>query len=461
MKAVLMFSARGGGFLLALVAGVLAIVLATGVAAAKMCGSGVVCACGDTVQGVAVLQSDLGVCQAHGLLMSTGSVLDCAGHTITGADPLTGEWYGIHLDTVSGAQVRNCHVTTFRRGLRVIGGGSHTLVGNELSRNKYGIDLAGQTAANRIEGNIIRDSRDEGIHVGTGASDNLIVGNQIINSKSENVYLLEASGTRVIGNVLVDAGNASVFIKHSTNSYVASNLVWDTGIELRGDSWGNILENNHLRGGDGFLFEAYQEDVWKYPHDNQVRGGTVFNAKPCVRMFGAHDNHVQGVTIDDDCGAIQEAPAGGLSPPFGNIFDLTVTEPGPAGARAAVQVTTSAREVHAGDVITLGLAVHNGPTNVPLDLYVGVLLPDNQIGFFASQGGFSTAPSAMVPLQPAAPSSFSLALPRFVEVALPGGTPPGTYQFFAAFLVPGALADGAVAAGELAAFALESFTVQP
>ena len=76
-----------------------------------------------------------------------------------------------------------------------------------------------------------RDSRDEGIHVGTGASDNLIVGNQIVNSKAENVYLLEANGTRVIGNVIVDAGNAAVFIKHSTNSYVASNLVWDTGIE--------------------------------------------------------------------------------------------------------------------------------------------------------------------------------------------------------------------------------------
>jgi parallel beta-helix repeat protein len=364
------------------------------------------------------------------------------------------------LAAVTGAQVRNCHVTTFRRGLRVIGGGSHTLVGNELSKNKYGIDLAGQTAANRIEGNVIRDSRDEGIHAGTGASDNLIVGNQIVNSKAENVYILEASGTRVIGNVIVNAGNASVFIKHSTDSYVASNLVWDTGIELRGDSWGNILEHNQLRGGDGFLFEAYQEDVWKYPHDNQVRGGTVFNAKPCVRMFGAYDNHVQGVTIDDDCGAIQEAPAGGL-PPSGNTFDLTVTEPGPAGARSAVQVTTSARELRAGDVLTLGLAVHNGPTNVPLDLYVGILLPDHQIGFFASQGGFSTAPAAMVPLQPAAPSSFSLALSRFVEVALPVGTPVGIYQFFAACLIPDALADGVVTAEELAAFALESFTVEP
>lgn len=455
----LIFSARVGGFFLALAA--LGIPLAPGASSAKVCGGDVACECGDRVQGVAVLQSDLGVCPGLGLAMSTGSVLDCAGHTITGTDPLPGEWYGVELDTVSGAQVRNCRVTAFRRGLRVIGGGGHTLVGNKLFKNKYGIDLAGQTAANRIEGNVIQDSRDEGIHVGTGARDNLIVGNQILGSKLENVYLLEASGTRLIGNVVVDAGNAAIFIKDSVNNYVADNIVWDTPIQLRGDSWGNVLENNDLRG-DGYVFEAFQEAVWKYPHGNQVSGGTVFNAGTCVQMLGAYGNVIQGVRIDDDCGAVEEVPTGGLQP-FGNSFDLTVTEPGPAGSRSAVQVSTSARELHAGDVLTVGLAVHNGPTNVPLDLYVGVLLPDNQIAFFSSPGvigGLTTVPSGLRPMQ-AAPPSFSLTLPRFVEVALPVGTPPGTYYFFAALLGPSALADGVITASEVAALDLEWFTVQP
>ena len=81
----------------------------------------------------------------------------------------------------------------------------------------YGIDLADAAAGIRIESNTIRDSGDEGIHVGTGASDNVIVGNQFVNSKDENVYLLAASGTRVIGNVMVDArSGAGIFIKHST-----------------------------------------------------------------------------------------------------------------------------------------------------------------------------------------------------------------------------------------------------
>jgi len=441
-----------------LAAGVLGVVLAPGAASAKVCGGEVACECGDSVRGVAVLQADLGVCPGLGLGMTTGAVLDCAGHTITGSD-LADARYGIELDAVVGAQVRNCRVTAFRRGVRVSGGGSHTLAGNELFKNKYGIDLAGQTAANRIESNIIRDSRDEGIHVGTGTSDTLIVGNQIVGSKLENVYLLEARGTRVVGNVVVDAGNAAIFIKHSTDSYVADNVVWDTPIDLRGDSWGNVLANNDLRG-DGYLFEAFEEATgWTYPHDNQVRGGTVFNAGACVRMLGAHDNRIQGVRIDDDCGTVQEVLTGGLQP-FGNVFELTVTEPGSAGARSAVQVSTGAQELHAGDVLTLGLAGHNGPTNILLDLYIGVAFPDHQVGFFTSpeRGWFGTA---VVPWQPAVPKGFSVTLPRFVELTLPVGTPPGTYVFFAAFLLPGALVDGVVAVNEVVAWDLESFTVHP
>lgn len=454
----LICSARVTALVLAVAVVVGTVLLAPGRTAAKTCGGDVACQCGDSVQGLAVLQSDLGICPGHGLLMSTGSVLDCAGHAITGTDPLPGEWYGIVLNSISGAQVRNCRVTAFRRGLRVFGGGANTLVGNEIVRNKYGIDLAGETGANRIESNVIRDSRDEGIHVGTGARDNVIAGNQIFGSKAENVYLLEASGTRVTGNVVVDGGSAGIFIKHSTASYVADNIVWDTPIQLRGDSWGNVVVSNDLRG-NGYFLEAFlDERGWTFPHDNQASGGSVFNAGTCVRVLGAHDNRIQGVRIDDDCVAVVQEPAGGFEP-FGNVFDLTVTEPGPAGSRSAVQVSTSARELGAGDSLTLGLAVHNGPTNVPLDLYVGVLFPDNQMWFFTSpeRGGFSTAVTSLEPVPP----SFSLTVPRLVDIVVPAGAPAGTYQFFAALLVQGALADGVVTLNEVTAWDVEPFTVRP
>jgi parallel beta-helix repeat protein len=455
---------RRNRFVLVLATCLLSIALFASPSSAKECGGDIACACGDTVRGVAVLQSDLGVCPGLGLGVTTGSVLDCAGHTVTGSG-IPGAWYGIELDSVSGAQVRNCRVTAFRRGLRISGGGGHWLVGNEVfETGNYGIDLADATAGNRIESNVIRRSGDEGIHVGTGASDNAIVGNEIVDSKAENVYLLAASGTRLIGNVVVHTRNngAAIFIKHSVNTYVADNVVFDNPIQVRGGSRDNVFEDNALRG-DGYVFEAYSDNNGlTYPQRNQVTEGTVFNAERCVQLAGAYDTLVHGVTAGNcTLAAVTEDPVG-LEPPFRNDIDLTMKDPEWSEARAAVQVSTTSRTLHAGDVLSVGLAVHNGPTNVELDLYVGLFLPDNQIAFFAGSGpaGLRLPPAAPTPMQRLSQGS-SVTLPRFLEVALPPGVPSGTYQFFAALVKPGALSDGFVDGSELAGFDLEEFTIAP
>jgi parallel beta-helix repeat protein len=395
--------------------------------------------------------------------MTSGAVLDCAGHTITGS--VVNGWDGIELDGVVGAQVRDCRITTFRQGLLVRGGGGHWLVGNEISKtNNYGIDLAKATTGNRIERNTIRDSGDEGIHVGTGANDNTIVGNHFVNSKKENVYLLAAHGTRVIGNVVVHTRNdgAGIFIKHSTNTYVADNIVFDNPIQVRGGSQDNVFEDNALRGfGSGYVFEAYVENgAVTYPQHNHVTEGTVFNAERCVHLKGAYHTLVNGVTAGNcELAAVTDDPAG-LPPPFENHVELTMKEPEREEARAAVQVSTTSRALHAGDVLSVGLAVHNGPTNADLDLYVGLFLADGQIAFFTSQGlgGLHLPPTAATPMQRLGKGS-TIAVPRFLEVALPPGVPPGTYQFFAALVKPDALSDGVVTASELAAFDLEQFTI--
>ncbi len=193
---------RHNRFLLVLATCLLSVALGPSQSSAKDCGGDVECECGDTVQGHAVLRANLGVCKETGLFVANGSLLDCDHHTITGR----GQEAGVLFDNANGAEVHNCGITNFQIGVRVKGGQGNAIVGNEILDNeKYGIDLADAAAGVRIESNTIRDSGDEGIHVGTGASDNVILGNQFVNSKEENVYLLAASGTRVIGNVMVDA----------------------------------------------------------------------------------------------------------------------------------------------------------------------------------------------------------------------------------------------------------------
>ena len=445
-------------FVLIFAVGWISVGLALDGASAKDCGGEVQCECGDTVQGRAVLRADLGVCKETGLLVANGSLLDCDHHTITGR----GQEAGVLFDKANGAEVHNCSITDFQIGVRVKGGQGNAIVGNEiLGSEKYGIDLADAAAGVRIEANTIRASDDEGIHVGTGASDNVILGNQIQKSRAEHIYLLHASRTVVIGNVVSDSreAGAGIFIKHSDNSYVADNIVWDTPIQLRGGSWGNVLEDNALRDfGSGYVMEALNEGgVWSFPHDNHVRAGTVFNAEACVELDGANNNRVESVTIDDVC--IPVRPAGALDPALGNVVDLQQTHQEQLAARAAVQVATNTRVVKPGDVLTLGLAVRNGPFNEPLDLYVGVFLPDNQIAFFSGPGlGNLSIPGSARSMQLVAKGA-SLTVPRFVEIQLPPGAPPGTYQFFAALVKPGALSDGVVSAAELAAFDVEAFSI--
>jgi hypothetical protein len=145
----------------------------------------------------------------------------------------------------------------------------------------------------------------------------------------------------------------------------------------------------------------------------------------------------------------------------------------PASTSApTIQVSTNAQTLSAGDVLTLGLTALNGPnsgtalngaSSVPLDLYVGLYLPDNEIAYFSGPGlaGLGDLSSTTpIPMQ-IVPAGGSLTLPRFVEVALPRGAPPGTYRFFAALVTPGALSDGVVTDSELIAFALKAFTVVP
>jgi hypothetical protein len=129
----------------------------------------------------------------------------------------------------------------------------------------------------------------------------------------------------------------------------------------------------------------------------------------------------------------------------------------------AIQVSASTRTLNAGDVLTLGLTVQNGPTGAPLDLYVGLYFPDNQIAYFSSPGlaGLGDLSSAPPTPMQRVPAGASLALPRFIEVAVPPGAPPGTYQFFAALVKPGAVSYGVVSGAGLAAFELEAFTVVP
>jgi parallel beta-helix repeat protein len=284
------------------------LVFLTGLAVARDCGGGVPCSCGDAVRSDATLDQDLVGCSGTGLRVRSGAVLDCDGHSITGL----GTNEGVLVDSAAGAEVRNCRIGGFSRGVRLRAGGVNVVENNEIFANRnYGIELAVATTGNLLQGNLVRDSGDEGIHVGTGADANQLVGNQIVRSHAENLYLLKVSKCTVTGNTLSGSGAAAIYVKDSDDNTFTANTVDDRIVHVRGDSTGNVFTDNELHGA-GFVFQAYHDDSlgWTFPHDNQVNDGLVVGADTCFRFAGAYDNHAQGV-VADACRASVSSALGG------------------------------------------------------------------------------------------------------------------------------------------------------
>jgi parallel beta-helix repeat protein len=299
---------------------VLVAVLAFGrVAAAGQCGGATKCQCGDIVVASATLDADIGVCNETALRVASGVTLDCAGHTITGSD-LSNAKFGIQLDGVQGATVKNCRVTKFRRGLRINGGSNNTLFKNKTYENKYGIDVAG-TTGNLIKGNAIHSNRDEGMHLGE-SHDNRIIGNRFAYNKRENLYLLRSHRNDVERNLMHHAGHSAMYIKHSDDNVFVHNTARDTAVQLRGDSHGNSFVNNYLKG-DGYLLEAYEDPTgWTYPHDNTMSDDCIRKTDFCYRFIGAYDNVATASRTDGRCQpAMTEAALGGRDA-TGNSVEL-------------------------------------------------------------------------------------------------------------------------------------------
>ncbi len=322
----------------------------TGTATAANCGDGVAtCRCGDIVVTNTTLTADIGGCPKAGLrLMTSSAVLDCNGHALTGVKNGTrdnGE-VGIHLDPGTDVEVRNCRVTGFRQGIRIGSGNNNRIINNEVFGNrKYGIEIAGASTGNLIQGNRVGkpsgsgvEKAEEGIHNGGGSHNTVIRDNTVIDSKQENIYVINANSVQVIMNTVTQSGNAAIFLKNSHGTLVAQNTVTNNSITIRGDSSGNTLVGNTFAAGKGYLFEAHQDEpgdpspgYWRFPRRNTITGGWVKDPIvipntdppifPCLRFQGSYKNQVNQLQLDAKCTPPSQTPDGGQES-VGNVINI-------------------------------------------------------------------------------------------------------------------------------------------
>lgn len=272
-------------------------------ALARHCGGERPCQCGDVVDKNYTLSTDLGPCSARGLAVRSNVILDCAGHAIRGSGEQSQD-FGVALaDGVSGATIKHCEVSGFRRGIRLRAANKNVIVqnivhhnGNFATRVGYGVDIAGGKD-NLLQGNFIHHNADEGVHVGTGSHGNIFIENRIEDSGRENVYFLRADRGVLQKNQIRGGGSNSVFVKHSSFLRIEHNVFHDEPVTVRGDAHDNLLiDNTFVRA--GLFFQAYEENgLVSHPTKNEVRGGTMSAAKECVKFASASGNIIRDLSL--------------------------------------------------------------------------------------------------------------------------------------------------------------------
>jgi parallel beta-helix repeat protein len=285
------------------------LLLATPVHAGE-CGDPVPCACGDTLTGATRLTKDLGPCERDGLVLRFGAVLDCDGHTISGETSERRETapraekdqlpsFGIILDGTTGALVQDCKVTGFDYGIELSGARDSRVTGVEVYHNGdfrhrvgYGIHLS-RAYGNTIERSLVRDSADEGIHIGTDSDRNTLARNRAHDNGRENFYILNARGNRLVGNHGWGAVSANLYMKNAVDSVVEDNRFESRPVVVRGASEGNAFSANVL--GGGIKFEPLKDDKPQFPSRNVVRGGQVGGDEVCVELLDARDNRLEEI----------------------------------------------------------------------------------------------------------------------------------------------------------------------
>jgi parallel beta-helix repeat protein len=275
------------------------------------CGGPVPCDCGDTLTGATRLSRDLGPCEQDGLVLRFGAALDCAGHTITGEAPAKREAapraekdsvpsFGVLLDHTTGALVQDCKITGFDYGIELSNARDGRVTGVEVFKNGdfhhrvgYGIHLS-RSYGNTIERSLVRDSADEGIHIGSDSDRNTVAGNRAHDNGRENFYILNARGNRLVGNRGWGAVSANLYMKNAVDSVIEDNRFEMRPVVVRGASQGNVFSANVL--GGGIKFQPLGDDgKTTFPTGNVVRGGKVSGDGACVELLDARDNRVEEV----------------------------------------------------------------------------------------------------------------------------------------------------------------------
>jgi parallel beta-helix repeat protein/cysteine-rich repeat protein len=187
-------------------------------------------------------------------------VLDCDGKIINGG----GIASGILVDNYDNVVIKNCNITNFYYGIKVLGAeGTQIIEGNDLRLNDfYGIYLY-QTTSTLIDSNSLVDDNN-------------------------GVYMIGSSGTNITNNTInLQKKFYGIYGYESTNNVINDNTLWDNyhGIYLVNSSYTNV-SNNNITASDVYSLFVHKSTTYSYFTNNSLSTG-----REAIRIKSSSNNN--------------------------------------------------------------------------------------------------------------------------------------------------------------------------
>jgi len=215
-------------------------------------------------------------------------ILDCQGFSITGNDWANNRYgYGIGLETVDNATVRNCNVSDFNHGIAIWLGRNNTISHNNVTSNDADAVFGSGIMTYRSNNNTITHNyamdNPSGIRI-EFVNNSTVTQNVGVDNRIGVLVYRDSDENQVVGNNL-SGGYIGIFLKSFTTAdgrpdynKITNNIVNGT---VNGTSY-HLIESDSLGGyGIRVLGGDYNNIVNNLSYDNENAGISIENSDYC------------------------------------------------------------------------------------------------------------------------------------------------------------------------------------
>ena len=210
-----------------------------------------------------------------------------SGCTITGNHIINNEWECIWLEYSNDNNITN----NDGGGIYLEGSNGNNIISND--GGDAGITLCEHSDNNIVTGNNIINSEWEGIYVYYYSDNNIIADNNIISNDEEGIHIQLSSSNTVTNNTITNNNKDGICFSGENNNIVGNSITNNGGhgITMNGES-NTISGNNISNNANGIYF------VWYTNDDNIITNNNITNNIGCgIYIQSAIGNIITGNTV--------------------------------------------------------------------------------------------------------------------------------------------------------------------